>query len=167
MGVNQSMSPILIRVYPQKRGWLDLSHFGSNPFSSHSQSHLIHSILFLQTNSCCPSPFCVFHVFGRPCFSVPFFSNSNTFFKTCPSFLLNTCPYHVTPFAFAIWTTVSLNPNVSIRSTKDKCIQWLKQYFKGHTCLHSVPPTMELHIAQHKFGKISLIVSLALCRRWG
>ena len=46
---------------------------------------------------------CVFHVFfGRPCFLFPFTSNSNTFLKTCPSSLLNTCPYHLTPFTFAL-----------------------------------------------------------------
>ena len=42
----------------------------------------------------------VFHVFfGRPHFLLPFTSNSNAFLKTCPSSLLNTCPYHLTPFA--------------------------------------------------------------------
>ena len=50
---------------------------------------------------------CLFHVsVVRPRFLLPFTSNSNTFLKTCPSSLLNTCPYHLTPFAFAIWTTV-------------------------------------------------------------
>ena len=34
-----------------------------------------------------------------------------------PSSLLNTCLYHLTPFAFAIWTTVSFNHNISIRSS--------------------------------------------------
>ena len=61
---------------------------------------------------------CVFHVlFGHPRFLLPFTSNSNAFLKTCPSSLLNTCLYHLTPFAFAIWTTVSFNPNISIRSS--------------------------------------------------
>ena len=61
---------------------------------------------------------CVFHVFfGCPRFLLPFTSNSNSFLRTCPSSLLNTCPYHLTPFAFAIWTTVSFNPNISIRSS--------------------------------------------------
>ena len=37
---------------------------------------------------------CIFHVFlGRPRFLFPFTLNSNTFLKTCPSSLLNTCPY--------------------------------------------------------------------------
>ena len=31
--------------------------------------------------------------------------------------LLNTCTYHLTPFAFAIWTTGFFNPNISIRSS--------------------------------------------------
>ena len=62
-------------------------------------------------------PTYIFHVFVRPCFLLPFTSNSNAFCKTCPSSLLNTCPYHLTPFAFAIWTTVYFNPNVYIRSS--------------------------------------------------
>ena len=61
---------------------------------------------------------CIFHVFfGHPRFLLPFTSNSNTFLKTYPSSLLNTCPYHLTPFAFTIWTTVSFYPNISIRSS--------------------------------------------------
>ena len=61
---------------------------------------------------------CDLHVFlGRPRFLFPFTLNSNAFLKTWPSSLLNTCPYHLTPFAFAIWTTVSFNPNISIRSS--------------------------------------------------
>ena len=60
---------------------------------------------------------CVFHVFfGPPRFLLPYTLNCNTFLKTCPSSLLNTCPYHLTPFAFAIWTTVSFNPNISIET---------------------------------------------------
>ena len=50
---------------------------------------------------------CIFHAFfGCPHFLLPFTSNSNAFVKTCPSSLLNTCSYPLTPFAFAIWTTV-------------------------------------------------------------
>ena len=41
----------------------------------------------------------------------------NAFLKTCPSSLLNTCLYHLTLFAFTIWTTVYFNPNISIRSS--------------------------------------------------
>ena len=53
---------------------------------------------------------CVFHVFfGCPRFLLPFTSNYNAFLKTSPSSHLNTCPYHLTPFAFAIWTIVSFN----------------------------------------------------------
>ena len=45
------INPILIRVYPRKRGWLDLPHFVSNLSNSHSPSRLIHGVLFLQTNA--------------------------------------------------------------------------------------------------------------------
>ena len=59
---------------------------------------------------------CVFHIFfGSPRFLLPLTSNSNTFLRTCPSTLLNTCLYNLTPLAFAIWTAVSFNPNISIR----------------------------------------------------
>ena len=47
----QSINPILIRVYPHKRGWLDLPHFISNLSNSHSPSRSIHGVLFLQTNA--------------------------------------------------------------------------------------------------------------------
>ena len=33
---------------------------------------------------------------------LPFALHFNAFIKICPSSLLNTCPYHLTPFAFAI-----------------------------------------------------------------
>ena len=60
----------------------------------------------------------VYHVFfGRPRFLLALTSNSDAFPRTCPSSLLNTCPFHLTPFDFAIWTAVSFNPNISIRSS--------------------------------------------------
>ena len=43
--------PILIRVYPRKRGWLDLPHSGSNLSNSHSPSRSIQNLLLLQTNT--------------------------------------------------------------------------------------------------------------------
>ena len=54
----QSINPILIRVYPRKRGWSDLPRFGSNFSNSYSASRSIYGILFLHTNtgSCSPSP---------------------------------------------------------------------------------------------------------------
>ena len=42
--------PILIRVYPRKRGWLDLPHSNSNLSNAHSPSRSIQGILLLQTN---------------------------------------------------------------------------------------------------------------------
>ena len=111
------INPTLIQYYPRKWGWPDLPtltaispmptlHLARFKASSFSKITLL---LSFST--------CVFHVFfGRPCFLLPFTSNSNAFLKTCPSSLLNTCPYHLTPFTFAIWTTASFNPNISIRS---------------------------------------------------
>ena len=49
--INQSINPILIRVYPHKWGWLDLHHPNSNLSNSHSPFHLIQFILLLQTNT--------------------------------------------------------------------------------------------------------------------
>ena len=61
---------------------------------------------------------CDLHVFlGRPHFLFPFTSNFDAFLKTWPSPLLNTCLYHLTPFTVVIWTTVSFNPNISIKSS--------------------------------------------------
>ena len=85
--------PILIRVYPRKRGWSDLPHSNSNLSNSHSPSRSIHSILLLQTNTLA----LLLHLrlsHLRPHFLLPFTSNSNTFLKTCSSSLLNTCPYN-------------------------------------------------------------------------
>ena len=48
---NFIINPILIRVYPCKRGWPDLPHFVSNLSNSHSPSRSVHGILFLQTNA--------------------------------------------------------------------------------------------------------------------
>ena len=77
---------------------------------------------------------CVFHFFfGRPCFLLPFTSDSNAFLKTCPS-SLNTCPNHLTPFTFAIWTTVSLH---SVIFKKSSLTQWseiiISMYCSGIT----------------------------------
>ena len=95
-----------------------LPHSNSNLSNVHFPSRLIHGILFLQATLLLFFSTCIFHIFlGHPCFLLPFTSNSNTFLKTCPSSLLNTCPYHLTPFTFAIWTAVSFNPNISIRSS--------------------------------------------------
>ena len=45
------LNPILIRVYPRKWGWPDLSRCNSNLSNSHSPSRSIHGILLLQTNT--------------------------------------------------------------------------------------------------------------------
>ena len=93
------INPILIRVYPRKWGWLDLPHSNFTP--------TLHLTQFMASSFSKPTLLfsfstCVFHVFGRPHFFLPFTSNSNAFLKTCPSSLLNTCLYRLTPFTFAI-----------------------------------------------------------------
>ena len=102
--MNQSINPILIRVYPVNRG--DWIYPSGNLSNSHSPSCSIHGVLFLQTNALAlllHFSTCIFHIFfGRPRFLLPLTSNSNAFLRTCPSSLLNTCPYHLTPFTFAI-----------------------------------------------------------------
>ena len=61
---------------------------------------------------------CFFQVFfGHPRFLLPLTSRSRATLKTLPSFLLSTCPYHLTPFAVANWSIVSFNPNMSICSS--------------------------------------------------
>ena len=104
---NQLISPILIRVCPCEGGriYTILTAICSTP--------TLHLTRFMASS---PKPTlllcfstCIFHVFfGSPRFIFPFTSNSNAFHKTCPSSLLRTCPYHLTRFTFAIWTTVSL-----------------------------------------------------------
>ena len=45
------INPILIRVYPCKRGWPDLPHSNSNLSNSHSPSRSVQGVLLLQTNN--------------------------------------------------------------------------------------------------------------------
>ena len=49
--INQSINPILIWVYPCKRGWPDLPHSNGNLSNSHSPSRSIQGFLPLQTNT--------------------------------------------------------------------------------------------------------------------
>ena len=48
---HQSVNPILIWVYPRKRGWLDFPHSNNNLSNSHSLCRSIQGILLLQTNT--------------------------------------------------------------------------------------------------------------------
>ena len=89
------INPVLIWFYPRQRGWLDLSHSGSNLSHSHSPSRLILCILLLKPTLLLSFSTCDLHVFlGRTLFLFPFTSNSNAFLKTWPSSLLNTSPSH-------------------------------------------------------------------------
>ena len=45
------INPILILVYPRKRGWPDLPHSNSNLSNAHSPSRSVQGILLLQTNT--------------------------------------------------------------------------------------------------------------------
>ena len=73
------------------------------------------NLLHLQRNS-----FYTLFNLSQPClllpfsFRCPFTSSINVLFRTLSSFLLSTCPYHFTPFAFAILSHVSFKPSVSI-----------------------------------------------------
>ena len=107
---NQSINPILIRVYPRKWGRPDLPHSNSYLSNSHSPSCLIHGIFLLQTNTLA----LLLHLYLPHLLSsssLPFALHFKLqcFSKTYPLSLLNTCPYHLTPFASAIWITVSFN----------------------------------------------------------
>ena len=90
---SQSINPILIWVIPVNGGG------GIYPTlhldSKHPPSPNQHPLLSFSTR--------VFHIFfGRPHLLLPLTSNSNAFLKTCPSSLLYTCLYYLTPFVFAI-----------------------------------------------------------------
>ena len=91
----------MIRVYTHLTvpRWPDLSHSNGNLSNFHSPSRLIHGIPFSKPALLLSLSTCVLHVFlGRRRLFFPFTSNANSFLKTCPSSLLNTCPYHLTPF---------------------------------------------------------------------
>ena len=58
---------------------------------------------------------CLFHVcFCFPRFHCPFPSSIHALFKALSPFFLTTCPYHLTPFVFAIYSNVSFKPSSSI-----------------------------------------------------
>ena len=64
-----------------------------------------------------PTFFTFFHViFGCPRFRYPFNSIIIAFFSILLSSLLITCPYHLTPFAFAILSNVFFKPYISVSS---------------------------------------------------
>ena len=89
--INQTINPILIQIYPYKGRWPDLPHSNSSLSNSHSPSRLIHGIL-LQTSTRALA--LLLHL----CLPRLLWSS----LLPLPSSLLNTCPYHLTPFAFAI-----------------------------------------------------------------
>ena len=85
-------------------------------------------------------------IFGRPRFRFPFTSIIFVFFSILSSSLLITCPYHFTPFAYAILSNVFFKPNISISSS----IFFLSTTFTPHIDL-----TMALSVL-----KIAISVSL-------
>ena len=111
----------MIQVYLHKWGWPDLPHSNSNLSNSKSPSRSVHDILFLQTNSLA----LLLHL-HLPCllwssslplalhFKLQRFSQNVPIIRSPQHMPV----HHLTPFAFAIWTTVSFNnPNISIRSS--------------------------------------------------
>ena len=94
---------------------------------------------------------CLLHVsFGRPHFRSSFTSIIIAFFSIISSFLLITCPYHLTPFAFAILSNVFFKPNISISFsifflstsfTPHIASPWLFQFF-SKLPFHSLSNTM-------------------------
>ena len=105
----------MIQSYPCKREWPDLPHFNSNLSNSHSSSCLIHGTLFLQTNTLAlllqlrlPR-----HLWLS---SLPLALLFKLQCKTCPLSLLNTCQYHLTPFALPSEPPFPSIP-ISIRSS--------------------------------------------------
>ena len=90
-------------------GWIYPTLFTANDLSnSHSPSCSIHDILLLQTNTLALLHLHVPCLLWSSSCPLAFTSNSQRFSQNMPipSSLLNTCTYHLTPFVFAIWTTV-------------------------------------------------------------
>ena len=102
------INPILIRVYSCNLGWPDLPHSNSNLSNSHSPSCSIHGILLLQTKTFALVP----HLrLPRPLWSsslpLVLHFKLQRFSQNMPIIPPKTCPYHLTSFAFAIWTIAS------------------------------------------------------------
>ena len=107
----------LIQVYPWKQQCPALPYSKGNLSTSSSPSRSLSGILLLQINTLA----LLLHL-HRPQLlwssSLPLALHFKLQrFSQNISSLLNTCLYHQTPFTFAIWTTVSFNPNIFIRSS--------------------------------------------------
>ena len=151
------IKPTLNQVYPRKRGWPDL------PLQ---QSLILHLTQFMASFFSKPMLLlsfstCIFDVFfGHPGFLLTLTSNSNTYLRTCPSCLLNICPYHLTPFTSAIWTAVSFNPNISISLLSPLLSQSflkLSSHFPSNTMSHSHITLPILHNSDRPFLSASTL----------
>ena len=104
---------------------------------------------------------CVF--FGRPRFLLPFTSNSNAFHRTCPSSLLNTCPYHLTPFALPsepLFPSIPTSPSGALSSFSPSALHHtlltqsfskLPSHFPSDTMSHSHITSPLLHDSNKPF----------------
>ena len=105
-----------MRFFPRHRKWPNTPHFFAIALTP--SLHLVRSAassIFNPTFFMLSST-CLLHViFGRPRFCFPFTSSIIAF--TLSSFLLITCSYHHTSFAFAILSNVFFKPNISISSS--------------------------------------------------
>ena len=107
------INPVLIRFFPRQRRWPNTPHSLRDRSHSFPPSRSICNPIFFTLSSTC-----LFHViFGRPRFRCPFTSIIIAFFSILSSSLLIKCPYHVTPFVFAIQSNVFFKPNISISSS--------------------------------------------------
>jgi len=133
------INPILIQVYPRKRGWL-----GFTP-AAISLTLILHLARFMASFFSKPMLLlsfstCIFHVFfGRPGFLLPLTSNSNAFLRMCPSSLLNASPYHLTPFP-------ELHPANSC-SCCHSCLSTT-------ACIHPIPQITETSHRFHLFTQL-------------
>ena len=111
--------------------------------------HLVRSAaswIFNSSYSTVSSTCLLLVVFGRPRFRIPF-TSSIIAFSILSSFLQITCPYYLTPFAFAILSNVSFKPSISISSS----LFFLSTNFTSHIDL-----TMALSVL------LRILISLSL-----
>ena len=107
-----SSYPVSIWFFPRHRRWPDTPHSFRNRSHTFSPSRSICCFLDSKPTFSTLSSTCLLHViFGRPCFRFPFTSSIIAFFSVLLSQVgLITCPYLLTPFAFAYLSYVSFKP---------------------------------------------------------
>ena len=134
--------PVSIRFLPRSRRWPDTPHFLCDRSHTFPPSRSIFNPTFFTLSSTC-----LLHViFGSAHFRCLFTYGIIAFLSVLSSPLLITCPYHLTPVAFAVLSNVSFKLKISISYS----IFFLSTNFTPHidlTMAVSVPRKLAISLS--------------------